>query len=119
MVNEWWGELLGAGDECSLDTESDFIVCCNYLGSPYGSSSPVTPDPAKPDGRWYAADFPTPVTIRDNVRLQRKLLAHLVCVPALPPELAALYDIDGLVDRHRRTHVELDLSVVVLERLRQ
>ena len=69
MVNEWWGELLGAGDECSLDTESDFIVCCNYLGSPYGSSSPVTPDPAKPDGRWYAADFPTPVTIRDNVRL--------------------------------------------------
>mmetsp|Transcript_2070 Transcript_2070/g.8724 ORF Transcript_2070/g.8724 Transcript_2070/m.8724 type:complete len:532 (-) Transcript_2070:51-1646(-) len=77
MVNEWWGELLGAGDECSLDTESDFIVCCNYLGSPYGSSSPVTPDPAKPDGRWYAADFPTPVTIRDNVRLQRKLLDHL------------------------------------------
>ena len=76
-VTEWWGELLGAGDECSLDTESDFIVCCNYLGSPYGSSSPVTPDPAKPDGRWYAADFPTPVTIRDNVRLQRKLLDHL------------------------------------------
>ena len=76
-VNEWWGELLGAGDECSLDTESDFIVCCNYLGSPYGSSSPVTPDPAKPDGKWYAADFPTPVTIRDNVRLQRKLLDHL------------------------------------------
>ena len=68
---------MGAGDECSLDTESDFIVCCNYLGSPYGSSSPVTPDPAKPDGKWYAADFPTPVTIRDNVRLQRKLLDHL------------------------------------------
>ena len=52
-------------------------MCCNYLGSPYGSSSPVTPDPAKPDGKWYAADFPTPVTIRDNVRLQRKLLDHL------------------------------------------
>ena len=53
------------------------MVCCNYLGSPYGTSSPVTPDPDKQDGAVYAADFPTPATIRDNVRLQRKLLDHL------------------------------------------
>ena len=29
------------------------------------------------DGAWYAADFPTPCTMRDNVRLQRMLLDHL------------------------------------------
>ena len=37
----------------------------------------VTPDPGKADGGWYAADFPTPITIRDNVRLQRLLLDFL------------------------------------------
>ena len=76
-VAEWWGDILGEGSGYSLDTTNDFVVCCNYLGSPYGTSSPVTPDPDKPDGTVYAADFPTPATIRDNVRLQRKLLDHL------------------------------------------
>jgi len=76
-VAEWWGEILGDGADFSLDSSSDFVVCCNYLGSPYGSSSPVTPDPGKADGGWYAADFPTPITIRDNVRLQRLLLDFL------------------------------------------
>lgn len=68
---------MGEGDAFSLDTSSDFVVCVNYLGSPYGTASPVTPDPDKDDGRIYAADFPTPVTIRDNVRLQRMLLDRL------------------------------------------
>ena len=68
---------MGEGDDCALDITSEFVVCVNYLASPYGSSSPVTPDPAKRDGKTYAADFPTPVTIRDNVRLQRKLLEKL------------------------------------------
>ena len=99
-VHEWWGEMLGAGPAFALDTDRDFIVCANYLGSPYGTSSPCTPDPAK-RGRdddhhddhhasssspssssssfsaWYGADFPTPCTIRDNVRLQKMLLDHL------------------------------------------
>ena len=35
-VHEWWGELMGAGPAFCLDTTSDFIVCANYLGSPYG-----------------------------------------------------------------------------------
>ena len=42
-----------------------------------GTSSPVTADPDKEGGALYAADFPTPVTVRDNVRLQRMLLDHL------------------------------------------
>ena len=76
-VHEWWGEMLGSGPGFCLDVDRDFVVCANYLGSPYGTSSPVTPDPSKPDGRWYAADFPNPCTIRDNVSLQRMLLDHL------------------------------------------
>ena len=63
---------MGEGDgEFALDVAGEFVVCVNYLASPYGSSSPVTPDPAKGNGESYAADFPTPVTVRDNVRLQR------------------------------------------------
>ena len=77
-VAEWWSELMGEGDgEFALDVAGEFVVCVNYLASPYGSSSPVTPDPAKGNGESYAADFPTPVTVRDNVRLQRLLLERL------------------------------------------
>ena len=76
-VAEWWRELMGEGDACALDVASEFVVCVNYLASPYGSSSPVTPDPGKENGEPYAADFPTPVTVRDNVRLQRLLLDRL------------------------------------------
>ena len=76
-VAEWWSELMGEGDACALDVASEFVVCVNYLASPYGSSSPVTPDPGKENGEPYAADFPTPVTVRDNVRLQRLLLDRL------------------------------------------
>ena len=68
---------MGEGPSFCMDTTSDFVVCANYLGSPYGTTSPATPDPRKPDGSWYAADFPTPCTMRDNVRLQRMLLDHL------------------------------------------
>ena len=68
---------MGEGDACALDLANEFVVCVNYLASPYGSSSPVTPDPGKQNGESYAADFPTPVTVRDNVRLQRLLLDRL------------------------------------------
>lgn len=69
--------MMGDGRSFCLDTSSDFIVCANYLGSPYGTTSPATPDPRKSNGAWYAADFPTPCTMRDNVRLQRMLLDRL------------------------------------------
>ena len=38
------------GLPCCTDTTSDFVVCANYLGSPYGTTSPATSDPRKPDG---------------------------------------------------------------------
>ena len=68
---------MGPGGNFCLDTSRDFVVCANYLGSPYGTTSPTTADPHKANGAPYGADFPAPCSSRDNVRLQRKLLDHL------------------------------------------
>src|SRR5690606_28375774 len=71
-IEIWWPRLLGPGR--ALDTERYFIVCANVLGSPYGTASPLTIDPAT--GRPYGPDFPVP-TIRDTVALHRLLLERL------------------------------------------
>ena len=39
-VEEWWTPLFGPGHV--LDTSKYFIVCCNAIGSPYGTLSPLT-----------------------------------------------------------------------------
>ena len=81
-VDEWWSEFIGGGEgegkeaKCSLHLEKDFIVCCNYLGSPYGTASPVSENPETP-GKIYGSRFPAPVTIRDNVNLQKMVLDRL------------------------------------------
>src|SRR5690606_287263 len=67
-----WRALLGPGR--ALDTGRDFVVCAHVLGSPYGTASPVTTNPAT--GKPYGADFPVP-TIRDTVALHRLLLERL------------------------------------------
>lgn len=72
-IHQWWSKLLsatGTGSDGShadapghgkcLDTGRYFVVCFNYLGSCYGSSSPLT------EGGFAA--FPTPVTMRDQAR---------------------------------------------------
>lgn len=71
-VDVWWGPLLGPGR--LLDTDRFFVVCAGVPGSPYGSVSPLTPDPAT--GMPYGADFPV-VTVRDAVALHRRLLERL------------------------------------------
>ena len=68
----WWGSFLGPGG--ALDTEHYFIVCTNIIGSPYGTVSPLTIDPAT--GQPYGVDFPR-VTIRDTVALHKQLLDRL------------------------------------------
>jgi len=45
-----------------------FVVCCNVLGSCYGTTGPTSTDPASPTGSAYEENFPA-VTIRDTVRL--------------------------------------------------
>ena len=66
--------MLGVGPRYALDTARYFIVCVNYIGSCYGSSCPI--DALSHDQAPLMADFPV-VSIRDNVRLQRRLLLEL------------------------------------------
>jgi homoserine O-acetyltransferase len=111
-VEQWWGKLLGndcsvipplqlpylciitLGPRKALDTERDFIICANTLGSCYGSSGTASLNPATSE--VYGTSFPqvnkhvlyTPrrcdplyifpfgmqVTIRDAVRAQVRLV---------------------------------------------
>ena len=68
-LHSWWGGLLGDG--LPFDTAKYHILCCNILGSCYGSTSSQSVDPRT--GLVYGKDFPD-VSIRDTVRLQLLLL---------------------------------------------
>ncbi len=72
QADDWWGELIGPGK--TVDTDHYFAVCANVIGSPYGTLSPTTSDPAT--GRAYGADFPS-ATVRDTVALHKQLLDSL------------------------------------------
>jgi len=50
----WWESMVGDGRP--IDTTRFFVVCVNSLGSPFGSSSPVSTDPRT--GRAYGIGFP-------------------------------------------------------------
>lgn len=68
-LHSWWGDLLGPNK--AFDTSKYMIVCCNILGSCYGSTSPqsINPETSKP----YSMDFPD-VSVQDTVKLQLTLL---------------------------------------------
>lgn len=68
----WWEEMVGPGR--ALDTDKYFVICFNNLGSCYGSSGPLSPNPET--GKAYGPDFPT-VTILDMVRSQKRLIDEL------------------------------------------
>ena len=68
----WWRGFIGPG--CALDTEHYFVICINVPGSPYGSVSPVSINPAT--AQPYGADFPQ-TTVRDTVALHKMLLDRL------------------------------------------
>ncbi|KAL9183185.1 hypothetical protein ACHAXT_004972 [Thalassiosira profunda] len=88
-LEAWWGELLGPGK--AFDTDQYFIVCCNILGSCYGSAGPSSDRPGwdgkgedevppniprdKSGNLIYGMDFPD-VSVRDTVRLQLLLLKN-------------------------------------------
>ncbi|KAF8626584.1 hypothetical protein AX15_004795 [Amanita polypyramis BW_CC] len=71
-VEDWWGPLVGRGK--AFDASRFFIFCANVLGSPYGTASCVTVNPAT--GRRYGPEFP-PTTVRDDVRLHKEVLDRL------------------------------------------
>lgn len=68
----WWDALVGPGR--ILDPALYYVISANHLGSCYGSTGPLSPDPRT--GRPYGQDFP-PLTIRDLARAQARLLDHL------------------------------------------
>ena len=68
----WWDLLIGPGKP--LDTDRYFVICSNFLGSCYGTTGPVSTDPAT--GRPFGLSFPF-FTTRDMVQVQKWLIDHL------------------------------------------
>lgn len=71
-VQDWWGPLLGTHK--TFDPSRFFIICINFLGSPYGSCSPVSIEAAT--GKPYGPLFPL-VTVKDEIGIQRLILDSL------------------------------------------
>ena len=71
-VADWWPHTVEQGK--FLDPERYFIVCANFLGSHYGTTSPLSINPAT--GEKYYYDFPR-ITVRDMVRCHQRLSKHL------------------------------------------
>jgi homoserine O-acetyltransferase len=71
-VADWWSSLVGEGNY--YDPSKYFIVCANIIGSCYGSSGPLSTDPAT--DKTYFSTFPQ-VTIRDMVKVHIALRNHL------------------------------------------
>jgi homoserine O-acetyltransferase len=68
----WWDNLVGPGKP--LDTDRFFVIGVNNPGSCFGSTGPMSTNPAT--GRPYGADFPV-VTVEDWVDAQARLLDRL------------------------------------------
>lgn len=71
-VKDWWPHTVEQGK--FLDPERYFIVCANFLGSHYGTTSPLTINPAT-GKKWYY-DFPR-ITVRDMVACHQLLAKEL------------------------------------------
>ena len=68
----WWDEVIGPGKP--VDTRRFFVICANVLGSCYGSTGPMSLDPAT--GRPYGLSFPV-VTVGDWAKISFLLLDRL------------------------------------------
>ena len=68
----WWDNTIGPGK--GIDTDKYFVICCNMIGSCYGSTGPssINPETMQP----YALKFPL-FTIADVVKTQKRLLDFL------------------------------------------
>lgn len=68
----WWEGMVGPG--LGIDTEQYRVVCASILGSPYGTTSPVSKNPKT--GKRYGKDFPA-ITPADQARVHARLLDAL------------------------------------------
>lgn len=71
-VADWWPGTVEKGR--FLDPDRWMVVCANIIGSPYGTTAPLSINPATGEP-WYGS-FP-PYTIRDIVRAHIALADHL------------------------------------------
>ncbi len=71
-VVDWWPELVGK--EKAINPDEHFIICCNVLGSFYGSTGPRSNNPET--GKPYGLQFPV-FTVRDVVKAQLLLAESL------------------------------------------
>ncbi|MBQ4280422.1 MAG: homoserine O-acetyltransferase [Rikenellaceae bacterium] len=71
-VADWWPHTVEEG--CFLDPARHFTVCANIIGSHYGSTGPLSTNPAT--GKPYYAAFPF-ITVRDMVAAHLLLAEHL------------------------------------------
>lgn len=71
-VADWWPHTVVKGG--FLDPDRYFVVCANILGSCYGTTGPLSVNPAT--GEPYYGDFPA-VTMRDVANAHRLLADHL------------------------------------------
>ena len=71
-VTDWWPHTVEQG--CFLDPGKWFVVCANILGSHYGTTGPLSENPAT--GEPYYGYFPK-ITIRDMVNAHRLLAGEL------------------------------------------
>ncbi len=67
----WWDNMVGPGK--AVDTDRFFVIGVNNIGSCFGSTGPVSPNPAT--GKPWGADFPI-LTVEDWVRAQARLADH-------------------------------------------
>ncbi len=68
----WWDGMVGYGK--GIDLATQFVVCVNFPGSPWGTTAPRTLDPAT--GTPYGSRYPW-VTVEDMVESQRLVADHL------------------------------------------
>ena len=71
-ATNWWGGLFE--QNAIFDTSDHCIICVNVLGSCYGSTGPLSVNPAT--GTPYYSNFPK-LTVRDIVRALIELRKHL------------------------------------------
>ena len=72
----WWDNMVGPGKP--IDTNRFFVICSNVLGGCMGSTGPRSSrtDGQEAPGELWGTAFP-PITIRDMVRAQHKLVHSL------------------------------------------
>ncbi len=68
----WWEKFIG--NDCAICTDEFFVICCNHIGSCFGSTGPSSINPLT--NKPYATTFPI-VTVEDMINAQFLLIDSL------------------------------------------